>query len=129
MRRRSRLCRRNYFSGHRWSKLCRCCSKKNKSMKDELRNKLVQILEGEPWYGKNTYDILSEVKPQTAYISHFDAHSIAEIVLHLTAWTEEVAERLQNKLAGLPARGDWPAVNNFNFLELIRQFKAANEYL
>jgi uncharacterized damage-inducible protein DinB len=39
-------------------------------------------------------------------------HSIWEIVLHLTAWTGEVAQRLGGALAGEPPEGDWPPVNS-----------------
>jgi uncharacterized damage-inducible protein DinB len=37
-------------------------------------------------------------------------HSIWEIVLHMTAWTDEVARRLLGGVPDYPAAGDWPAV-------------------
>jgi uncharacterized damage-inducible protein DinB len=36
------------------------------------------------------------------------AHSIWELVLHLTAWKQEVLERLEGGNAGVPSMGDWP---------------------
>jgi uncharacterized damage-inducible protein DinB len=38
-------------------------------------------------------------------------HSIWEIVLHVTAWTNEVERRLGGQLAGDPREGDWPPVD------------------
>jgi uncharacterized damage-inducible protein DinB len=37
-----------------------------------------------------------------------DAHSIGEITAHLTAWTAEVARRLEGFPPGEPVIGDWP---------------------
>jgi uncharacterized damage-inducible protein DinB len=37
------------------------------------------------------------------------AHSICEIVLHLTAWVQEVARRLRLGVAQEPEAGDWPS--------------------
>ena len=37
-------------------------------------------------------------------------HSIWELVLHLTAWRNEVADRATGKPAATPAAGDWPKV-------------------
>jgi uncharacterized damage-inducible protein DinB len=37
------------------------------------------------------------------------AHTIWELVLHLTAWTGEVRRRLGGGEPGEPAEGDWPA--------------------
>ncbi len=38
------------------------------------------------------------------------AHSIWEIVLHMTAWTAEVRRRLGGTAPAEPAEGDWPEV-------------------
>jgi uncharacterized damage-inducible protein DinB len=37
-----------------------------------------------------------------------NAHSIWEIVLHMTGWQREVARRLRGATPGLPDEGDWP---------------------
>jgi len=37
-------------------------------------------------------------------------HSIWELVLHVTGWKREVAQRLRGAPAGDPASGDWPPV-------------------
>jgi uncharacterized damage-inducible protein DinB len=36
------------------------------------------------------------------------AHSIWELVLHMTGWADEVRARLEGREAGEPAAGDWP---------------------
>jgi hypothetical protein len=38
------------------------------------------------------------------------AHSVWELVLHLTAWTRETARRVQGGSHGAPTEGDWPEV-------------------
>jgi uncharacterized damage-inducible protein DinB len=38
-----------------------------------------------------------------------DAHSICEVVLHMTGWVREVARRLRDGVAREPEHGDWPA--------------------
>ena len=39
-----------------------------------------------------------------------EAHSIWELVLHMTAWTREVTRRVHGNNAAEPEMGDWPAV-------------------
>ncbi|HVE77311.1 MAG TPA: DinB family protein, partial [Gemmatimonadaceae bacterium] len=40
------------------------------------------------------------------------AHSIWELVLHMTAWTHEVRRRLGGAPPGTPPEGDWPPVGD-----------------
>jgi uncharacterized damage-inducible protein DinB len=40
------------------------------------------------------------------------AHSIIELVSHVTAWTLEVASRLRGNAPSVPAIGDWPPVGD-----------------
>lgn len=76
---------------------------------EKLTTQLTQILSGDPWYGSNVYDILSQVRFGAAYEKPPGAmHNIAEIVLHMVAWTEEVMDRMNGMTAGLPTSGDWP---------------------
>lgn len=73
----------------------------------ELKN----ALNGNPWHGQNVLYLLSSANPQTVF-SHpiLGAHSIAEIVAHLTAWTEEATDRLIGKVVKEPTKGDWPVI-------------------
>jgi hypothetical protein len=55
--------------------------------------------------------ILDDVTaPEAAARPIRDAHSIWEIVLHLTGWAGEVARRCRDGEPGEPAEGDWPSV-------------------
>jgi uncharacterized damage-inducible protein DinB len=49
---------------------------------------------------------------QAAWTPPNGAHSIWELVLHMTGWRTEVAERVMGKPAGDPAAGDYPAVGD-----------------
>lgn len=63
----------------------------------------------EPWHGPGTADLLADV-PSTAAADRpvSGAHSIWEIVLHMTAWQREVVRRLGGAEPQSPEDGDWP---------------------
>jgi uncharacterized damage-inducible protein DinB len=66
---------------------------------------------GDPWHGAPLSAILDGITwQQAAARPHPGAHSIWELVLHMTGWKNEVRRRLSGAPAGLPADGDWPAV-------------------
>jgi uncharacterized damage-inducible protein DinB len=76
---------------------------------EKLQQQLTQILSGDAWHGPNVYSIIEQVSFEAAYEKPPGAvHNIAEIVLHMIAWTEEVMDRLNGQTAGIPASGDWP---------------------
>jgi uncharacterized damage-inducible protein DinB len=75
----------------------------------KLSNELEKVLSGDPWYGNNVYNIIKQVSFEAAFEKAPGAsHTIAEIVLHMIAWTEEVMDRLNGMTAGPPTSGDWP---------------------
>lgn len=64
---------------------------------------------GDPWYGPSRAAALEGVSAADADEHPLaGAHSIRELVLHMTAWTNEVRARLAGAKAGLPKEGDWP---------------------
>ena len=66
---------------------------------------------GDPWHGSPLSAILDGVTwPQAASKPLADAHSIWELVLHMTGWKNETRRRLSGAPAGEPENGDWPAV-------------------
>lgn len=70
---------------------------------------VIDVHSGEPWHAFSTTRILDGVAaPQAAAHPAGGAHSIWEIVLHMTGWTREVAARLGGKEPSDPAEGDWP---------------------
>ena len=74
-----------------------------------LEKELTNVLSGKPWYGPPIYGILAQVTFESAYERPPGAiHTIAEIILHMFSWTEEVMDRLNEKPASLPLSGDWP---------------------
>lgn len=66
--------------------------------------------QGGPWHGRSRTEILAAVSAEQAARRVLPgAHTIWEIVLHLTAWTGEVELRLRGEPSGTPPAGDWPA--------------------
>ncbi|MGF7081075.1 DinB family protein [Mucilaginibacter sp. UYCu711] len=75
---------------------------------EKLTLELENTLSGQPWYGDPIYDILDKVTFESAYERVGHAHTIAELVLHMVSWTEEVMDRMNDKPASLPVSGNWP---------------------
>ena len=68
-----------------------------------------ESLAGNPWHGPSLGTVLEGIDADAAARCPPErSHSIWEIVLHLTGWTREVANRLEGKVPESPARGDWP---------------------
>lgn len=82
---------------------------------EKLQHELEKVLSGDPWYGNAVYPIIEQVGFEAAFEKpDHAAHNIAEIVLHMLAWTEEVMDRMNGMPAGLPSSGDWPPTGNPN---------------
>ena len=65
--------------------------------------------DGDPWHGSPVKAILEGVTAEQAAMRPPNgAHSIWELVLHMTGWRNEVAQRATGKPAGEPAAGDYP---------------------
>ena len=77
----------------------------------DLHKEFDNAFQGSPWHGKSTMEILALSDPEKVFMHWIpNAHSIAELALHLTVWTEEALDRLNGKEASDPLRGDWPPV-------------------
>jgi hypothetical protein len=76
-----------------------------------LLDDLSRALDGDPWHGPSVAKVLNRCAftDATRTIAP-DTHSIWAIVLHLTAWTDEVRLRLAGKAPSAPSQGDWPAI-------------------
>lgn len=78
---------------------------------ERLVDQLEREHSGEPWHGSPLQQILAGVThTQAAARPLAGAHSIWELVLHITGWKNEVRHRLSGAVAGEPTEGDWPAV-------------------
>jgi uncharacterized damage-inducible protein DinB len=76
---------------------------------DRLVDQLQREHEGDPWHGSPLRAILQGVTAaQAAAKPVLTAHSIWELVLHITAWKNETRRRLSGAPAGEPEEGDWP---------------------
>jgi uncharacterized damage-inducible protein DinB len=79
------------------------------SKSEQLKEELERVLSGEAWYGPPVYALLERVSFEAAYEKPPGSiHTIAGIVLHMLAWTEETLDRLNGMAAGVPSSGDWP---------------------
>jgi uncharacterized damage-inducible protein DinB len=75
---------------------------------EKLLHELEKVHRGHPWHGSPVYNILDKVTFESVYERVGHAHTIAEIILHMVSWTEEVMDRLNEKPASLPVSGNWP---------------------
>ena len=69
--------------------------------------------EGDPWHGSPLRAILEGIDATRAAARPIPgAHSIWELVLHMTGWKNETARRLAGAVACMPVEGDWPDVGD-----------------
>lgn len=79
------------------------------TISEKLSSELQKILSGDAWYGSPVYEIVEGISFEAAYEKPpGSVHNIAEIVLHMIAWTEEVMDRMNGLPSGIPTSGDWP---------------------
>jgi uncharacterized damage-inducible protein DinB len=80
---------------------------------DRLVDQFARAHDGDPWHGSPVTAILAGLTAaQAATRPPGGAHSIWELVLHMTAWRNEVAARATGQPAGEPAPGDYPPVGD-----------------
>jgi len=66
---------------------------------------------GDPWYGPPITKVVEGLTSQQAAARPIaNAHSIWEIILHMTSWVREVRRRLEQGNPHEPDDGDWPEV-------------------
>ena len=70
-----------------------------------------RVMEGDPRHAANIAALLADVTAEEAAARPIPgAHSIWQLVLHMTSWADEVRSRVSGAPAGSPAAGDWPRV-------------------
>jgi len=78
---------------------------------DFLAEQILWAYRGPAWHGAALAENLAGLTAAEAAAHPVaGAHSVWEIVLHLSGWTSEVQRRLQGGVPGLPDEGDWPEV-------------------
>ena len=76
---------------------------------EKLIHELTKVLSERPWYGSSVYAIIEPITFEAAYEKPpGSVHNIAEIIMHMVAWTEEVMDRMNGMTASVPTSGDWP---------------------
>lgn len=99
----------------------------------DLHQEFISAFHGHPWHGQSSLEIVEASDPEKVFVHWIpNAHCIAEIVLHLTVWTEEAVERLEGKEAKTPLRGDWPLVVHADlqgWQRIVKDFKSAHQIL
>jgi uncharacterized damage-inducible protein DinB len=97
---------------------------------EKLEKELTNVLSGHPWYGSPIYNILGKITFESAYEKPSPAaHNVAEILLHVLSWTEEVMDRMNGMTASVPSSGDWPptgAPDEKKWADWIEDIKLAN---
>jgi uncharacterized damage-inducible protein DinB len=97
--------------------------------KEDLLDTLRRSFDGDAWHGPAVLDTLAGVsKEHATWNPPAGAHSIWEISLHIAAWANEVAQRLEGGKPGEPAEGDYPQVYG-KWPETIERVRAARDRL
>lgn len=70
-----------------------------------------RVVTGDPWHGSNVEQLLRGVSAEDAARRPVPgAHTMWELVLHMTSWAREVRARLDGEDAKEPIDGDWPPI-------------------
>ncbi len=78
---------------------------------DRIADQLFRMIEGDAWHGPPVGALLADVSPDVA-ASHPipGAHSIWELVHHMTAWALIARRRLGGEIVEVTPVEDWPPV-------------------
>ncbi len=75
-----------------------------------LHDQLRRAFDGAAWHGPAVQEVLAGVTGgQAGARPVADAHSIWELVLHITAWEKAALRMLEGEAVDLPTAEDWPA--------------------
>jgi uncharacterized damage-inducible protein DinB/heme-degrading monooxygenase HmoA len=76
-----------------------------------LAQELRILARGDAWHGPSLEETLADVSPEAAAARPIPrAHTIWELVLHVTAWTDVFRRRLEGTAVEEPEQGDYPRV-------------------
>jgi uncharacterized damage-inducible protein DinB len=83
------------------------------SRSEAIIDQLHRAYAGEAWHGPSLREILTGVTAPIASAKPIaGAHSIWELVLHISAWITAARRRLAGDPAELSAKEDWPAITS-----------------
>ena len=93
-----------------------------------LAEQLKSCFNGSPWHGSSLMELLRQTPVDLAPAKPLEhAHSIWEIVLHLTAWHQAIAQRLRGEKLELSHEQDWPPVTDFGEAAWQQSIKALEQ--
>lgn len=76
-------------------------------------DQLQRAINGKAWHGPAVLETLKDVAAEQAHLKPIaGAHSIWEIVLHISAWHQAVTQRLEGYVVELSMEEDWPPVRS-----------------
>jgi uncharacterized damage-inducible protein DinB len=80
---------------------------------ERIADQIRRAFEGDAWHGPALMELLPAVNSMVAN-SHpiNNAHSVWEIVNHLTAWKRAVLQRMNGQAVELIGEQDWPTVRD-----------------
>jgi len=80
---------------------------------DRIIDELTRALEHDPWYGPSIHEVIGEMNAaQAAAHPVAGAHSIWELVHHVTAWLRAGRTRVTGRICDLEGEADWPPVRD-----------------
>src|SRR5271169_62110 len=89
------------------------------------------VLHGDAWHGDAIWKILDGISAEcAAHRPLADAHTIWEIVMHMTFWESVAARRLAGERTGLDEALNFPAMpaaTEANWEKTLERFRASNE--
>lgn len=98
-----------------------------------LIDQFERAVDGDAWHGDPVMALLGRVTFDTADAKPPKAaHSIRDIVRHMTAWTHEVRRRMNGEVAAEPPGGDWPSASGGDkaaWRAEVAAFKSASDAL
>jgi uncharacterized damage-inducible protein DinB len=80
---------------------------------ERIIDELTRALERDPWHGPSIHDVVQDVTAAEAAAHPVaGAHSIWELVHHVSAWIRAVHLRVTGKSCELEGEADWPPVRD-----------------
>jgi uncharacterized damage-inducible protein DinB len=101
-----------------------------KTVIQQLADDFTRLYDGNPWYGENFRQVVSDITHEEALALPPNGHSIARILWHIVKWRKALAERLLGNLdyrANVSDADNWrdPAsIDGASWEEALKQFNA-----
>jgi uncharacterized damage-inducible protein DinB len=80
---------------------------------ERIADQIERAMGGEAWYGDGVEALLKDISAaQAARRPISNAHTIWEILLHITVWVRIIGRRLHGEAADATPEEDWPVVTD-----------------